>query len=104
MVGHTRMVALFAALRSGEERSVERRSMQRMALWSGEFATDARMALLSISPAGEPISLTLVDGSEATWTHRGGTTIALVAGSDMGRFARWRGNHVGYPVAPLQEA
>jgi hypothetical protein len=36
----------------------------------GTFITDARMAMLRLSPAGEPFALDLIDTRAATWTGR----------------------------------
>ncbi len=63
-------VVIFAAWLGGKDWKDRPRALQRVTLPAGEFATDARMALLPLSPAGEPDSPLLVDASRSTWTAR----------------------------------
>lgn len=55
--------------------TVLRRAGQRVATSSGTLTTDARLAVLRLSPAAEPLSLTLIEGSCATWTGAGAFTL-----------------------------
>ena len=55
--------------------TVLRRAGQRVAASSGTLTTDARLAVLRLSPAAEPLSLTLIEGSCATWTGVGAFTL-----------------------------
>jgi hypothetical protein len=45
--------------------------VQRIAAAGGEFATDARVAVLWLSEAGEPTSLLLIEGTTASWSGSG---------------------------------
>lgn len=74
------LLVLFATPASGDDGRGERRSLQRLPLANGEFITDARVALLSILPEGEPVPLALVDSSEAVWTGRSGLPTAPPSG------------------------
>jgi hypothetical protein len=67
---------------SGDERPTERRSIQRVALSNGDFATDARVALVWFSQRGDPLSIGLVDGSVTEWTGRRAPAFALTAAGD----------------------
>jgi hypothetical protein len=81
--GDGRFLALFATPRtaglsavSGSDRDIldeapPRPAVQRVSGCGGELVTDARMAILRVSPSGEPISLGLIDGTVAAWTGRG---------------------------------
>jgi hypothetical protein len=71
------LIAIFAAHGSadGESLRPERasvRQLHRIAAAGGEFATDARISVLWLSPTGEPASLLLIEGTEASWSGRGG--------------------------------
>jgi hypothetical protein len=72
--GSDRLLVLFTTPRTGpgDAGGGDRRSLQRLPLANGEFVTDARVALLAVSPDGVPLPLALVDASEARWTGRGG--------------------------------
>jgi hypothetical protein len=80
--GDARILALFAVFGSGDERPTERRSIQRVALSNGDFATDARVALVWFSQRGDPVSIGLVDGSVTEWTGRRAPAFALTAAGD----------------------
>ena len=72
--GEERFVALFATERDplpspgnhGENRRL-RRELQYVTAWGGRLATDARVALLRLSPSGEPMSLVAIDATVASW-------------------------------------
>ena len=80
--GEERFVALFATQRDplpspgnhGENRRL-RRELQHVTAWGGRLATDARVALLRLSPSGEPMSLVAVDATVASWNGCGGFDI-----------------------------
>jgi hypothetical protein len=69
--GASRFVALFAT--EGGERDFRMnmprpRQMQEVAGWGGTLRTDARSALIQLSPTGDPLSLVLVDATMASWS------------------------------------
>jgi hypothetical protein len=47
------------------------RVMQRITAMDGEFATDARVAVLRLGSGGEPDSLLLIEATTASWNGRG---------------------------------
>ena len=63
-----RFVALFATPRGLQAGA---RAVQRVAAWRGDFATDARAALLRLSRHLEPVSLVLIDATLASWQGPG---------------------------------
>jgi len=66
--GEDRFVALFSTETLGAEHS-DRPSLQHVDVGGdGALRTDARIALLRLSPGNEPRSLILVDGTQAAWT------------------------------------
>ena len=72
--GSDRLLGLFTTPTgrpgTGDDGQGDRRTLQRLLLANGEFSTDARVALLSLSPDREPVPLMLLDSSEADWTGR----------------------------------
>jgi hypothetical protein len=62
-------IALFASQTGATVTdSAFRRELHRIATGRGDLITDARAALLTLSPRGEPSALILVDASAAIWT------------------------------------
>jgi hypothetical protein len=66
--------------------STAARSLARIRCDYGELATDARMALLRLSPAGRPEELYLVDGGVAVWAGNGSFAIDLGSPAEDLRF------------------
>jgi hypothetical protein len=60
----------------------ERRRRQRIALWCGELATDARAAVLEVSNVGEPLSLSLVEASMTAWSGKNAFNIGSDAAAE----------------------
>jgi hypothetical protein len=85
--GDRRVVALFATPLDGAHRLNQTRpgrAAQSVRAGDGELITDARMAILQISSAGEPISLGLIDSTAAAWTGRGNFSIGtFTAAKDL---------------------
>lgn len=77
--GDVQFIALLAterALTTGSRQSATddcetRREVHWVTACGGRLATDARMAVLRLSDSGEPVSLTLIGASIATWTGAG---------------------------------
>jgi hypothetical protein len=70
------LLAVFATQASADGESLSSglgpgRCVQRIAAAGGEFATDARVAVLWLSEAGEPTSLLLIEGTTASWSGSG---------------------------------
>ena len=69
--GESRFVALFGTELghdAGRRRPAAPRQVQEMSGWGGRLATDARAALLQLSPSGQPLALVLVDATLASWS------------------------------------
>jgi hypothetical protein len=69
------VLALFATLLepqlNRQTASLPGRVMQRITAVDGEFATDARVAVLRLGSGGEPGSLLLIEATTASWNGRG---------------------------------
>jgi hypothetical protein len=99
-------VALFAAPRDDAEAS---RAIHRVSIPGGQLATDARIAVLRLSHAGEPLSVSAIGVRSLEWRGRGGFTTPLtseprdlhVDAAALHRHADISGIAGGQPVADL---
>jgi hypothetical protein len=77
-------VAVFAApLPCRADEVPGRRFLQRVAVEGGELVTDGRAARLTMSEAGEPVSLLLIDGRTIMWTGKRSFDLTLGAAQDL---------------------
>ena len=60
-----------------------RRSVRRFRVGDGEFATDARVAVLRFAESGDPSALDLIDATVAVWTGMGAFEIPLGQARDL---------------------
>jgi hypothetical protein len=82
------LLALFATplapQPSRQSESHSRREVQRITLVGGEFATDARVAVMRLRSAGEPSSLLLIGATTASWSGRGQfSMVPLATAADL---------------------
>ena len=74
--GDIRVVTVFATPGTGAVRPDPAPSPQRVSLPGSQFTTAARAAVLRISPSGEPVSLDVIDGTDARWQGTGAFSLA----------------------------
>ncbi len=63
------------------EAAAGRPSVQRLTQPLGDLTTDARVAVLDISRAGLPRTMTLIDATEASWTGPGAFSVGPLSGA-----------------------